>query len=124
MTALFMSLILSGEAGVSDAAEPKALPFVNAGDFGLQAMEKNGDTAFVRTQLDSTDALQKAIDSAPGKTIFIPAGIFRITRPIHLHSGQTLCGAGSGNTVLTSDAEMEAVIHAKVSGPLLTMALN
>ncbi len=52
---------------------------------------------------DSTAALQNCIDAASGKTVWMPAGNYKITAQIYLPSNTTIQGAGMWHTTLVGD---------------------
>lgn len=63
---------------------------------------------------DDTEALQAAIDLAGrlGAPVEIPAGHFRITRPLLLESGMTLRGRGAASVILPDMAGLQAALIA------------
>ena len=59
---------------------------------------------------DATDIIQNALDQHP--RVFIPAGVYTISRPLRIHSsGRTLLGAGA-LTVLRAAEGLDQVILA------------
>src|SRR5688572_30174931 len=59
---------------------------------------------------DATDIIQSALDQHP--RVFIPAGVYTISRPLRIHSsGRTLLGAGA-LTVLRAAEGLDQVILA------------
>jgi len=52
-----------------------------------------------------TSGIQQAIDALPpeGGTVFLPAGTYKLTRPINLRSGVTLRGAGPLTVITRRD---------------------
>jgi len=97
----------------------KATPFVNVVDFGAKSFGEFGDAEKIAQQPDSTEAIQSALDAGAHATVFLPKGQYRLTRPLSMKAGTTFMGEGPGNTVLTSEKSMSAVIHLKgVHGPM------
>lgn len=72
---------------------------LNRNDFGLNILDFGavGDGA-----TDDTDAFEIALDSAAilGAKIFVPHGIYRITRTLNIGDGVSIIGEGSGSEPL------------------------
>ncbi|MDT3724888.1 glycoside hydrolase family 55 protein [Streptomyces sp. DSM 41972] len=71
---------------------------------------------------DDTAALQSALDAAGtagGGVVFLPAGTYRISEPLQLHSGVTLLGAGSRVSLIEQSADADGMIA--VDGEQLTV---
>jgi Pectate lyase superfamily protein/Chaperone of endosialidase len=83
-TGQVVSLVFDGSAFQLQSAPMEGL--VNASRFGAKG---NGIA-------DDSDALQAAIDAAANKTLFIPAGRYRITKELLINAPMMIQGAGSG----------------------------
>jgi hypothetical protein len=95
-------------------------PYVNAADYGLRPATRDKLAVKVFGENpDCSDALQKAFDAGAGGTVYIPAGQYRVTRPIIIQSGTTIMGAGYCATMLLTEKPIPAILHArKVGGPM------
>jgi len=70
---------------------------VNTGDYGLHNIPTDRwDAKRFHENPDSTDAIQAACDAGAGRTVYIPAGLYRITKPIRVKSGTQVMGADRG----------------------------
>jgi parallel beta-helix repeat protein len=68
---------------------------------------------------DNSDRLQAACDAGAGRTVYIPAGCYRVTRPIVVKTGTTVMGAGFNATTLSTEKAIPAILHLKsVGGPM------
>jgi hypothetical protein len=95
-------------------------PYVNAADYGLQpaSPERMGIEVFHENP-DCTDALQAALDAGAKGVVYIPAGTYRVTRPLVVQTGTTLMGAGYCATVLSTEKPIPAILHLRrVGGPM------
>ncbi len=122
-TAMAPGAALHGAAAASSPPEDEdrtgTPAFVNVQDFGAEPFYEGGDASAIAQKPDSTDAIQAAIDAADHGTVFIPRGQYRVTRPLTMEAGSVLAGDGPGNTVLTSEKAMSAVVHLRgVAGPM------
>ncbi len=129
---LCVSLPAAGWAGEEEGKKaPAAAPwprvspstvYVNAADFGIQPVSPDKLLTEVFDQnFDSTDGLQAALDAGATGIVFIPAGMYRVTRPLTAKSGTTIMGAGYCSTTLASEKAMPAIFHLQVSGPMTTI---
>jgi hypothetical protein len=98
----------------------KTPPYVNAADFGPKTASADKMKVEVfHENPDATDALQAALDAGAGSTVFIPAGLYRVTRPLRIQTGTTVMGAGYNATMLLTEKAIPAILHAKgVGGPM------
>lgn len=92
---------------------------VNAGDYGLHNIPTDRwDAKRFHENRDSTDAIQAACDAGAGRTVYIPAGLYRVTKPITVKSGTQVMGAGFCATRIATEKPI-AIFHLKkVSGPM------
>ena len=130
LAALCLCLVASAQDAVKPTFAPPAPwpqstatpPFVNAADFKPpQAAADKMETPVFHENPDATDALQAALDAGAGGLVYIPAGRYRVTRPLVIQSGTTLMGAGHCSTMLLTEKTIPAIIHARVSGPMTTI---
>ncbi len=89
-------LVTAAGTGVAGGDE-KPAAYCPAGFVNVMAFGAKGDG-----KTDDTDAFQLAANSGGG--IFIPAGDFRISKPIYLDS-RVMAGAGAGQSVITFTGE-------------------
>jgi len=68
-------------------------------------LSKTVNAAKFRKRSSATAGIQEAVDALPpeGGTVFIPAGIYRIARAIHLRSGVQLKGEGEHTVIARRD---------------------
>jgi hypothetical protein len=94
-------------------------PFVNAADFGLKPCfpDKLKIEDFAHNP-DASEALQRALDAGARGQVFLPPGVYRVTRPLTLESGTTISGAGYCSSILMTEKAIPAIIHAHVGGPM------
>lgn len=95
-------------------------PYINAADYGPQpASREKMKTEEFGENPDCTDALQQALDAGAGGTVYIPAAVYRITRPLVVHTGTQVMGAGYCATVISTEKPIEALLHLRqVHGPM------
>jgi len=103
-------------------ATPTA-PCINAADFSPPiCLPENAKTEDFHKNPDATDALQRALDAGAGGLVYIPAGQYRVTRPLSVQTGTTVMGAGHCSTILSTEAAIPAILHLKgVGGPMTTI---
>jgi hypothetical protein len=72
---------------------------------------------------DDTAAIQRAVDTLQQGTVYLPAGVYRITAPITLRPGLSLVGEPDrvevGGSTLLAGADMEAMIRTPDFGHML-----
>jgi len=116
LTVLMAVTCMAQDNGPYPAAPiPDAQPYVSAQDYGIQP---GMDLRKVGEWFDCTDALQKALDEAGRGMVFIPAGQYRVTRPLKLKAGQTLCGSGTYSTMITSNDPGNVLELVGIGGPM------
>lgn len=130
---LLVFLYLAVDAPDADEPQPSAVgqriawpqstptaPFVNAADFHPpRAAADRLQVEVFHENPDATEALQAALDAGAGSVVYIPAGAYRVTRPLRIHTGTTLMGAGYCATMLLTEKPLPAILHAKgVGGPM------
>ncbi|MFH1919631.1 MAG: right-handed parallel beta-helix repeat-containing protein [Planctomycetota bacterium] len=95
-------------------------PFINAADYGLQlAAPAKMATEVFHENPDCTEALQAACDAGAGGVVYIPAGRYRVTRPIVIQTGTTVRGAGYCATMILTEQPIPAILHLRgVGGPM------
>lgn len=78
--------------------------FVNVLDFGADPTGSADSTAAIQAAIDSLPGLDEPmvlVGNAPGGTVFIPAGEYKITAPLIVSkSNTTIQGEGSANSIL------------------------
>jgi hypothetical protein len=95
------TVLQAGTGAVLRTIEDRARDTVSVKDFGAVG---DGGT-------DDSDSIQNAIDAAysntailgdygPGRSVFLPRGVYRITRTIYLKPGVTLSGDGIRTTAI------------------------
>ncbi len=68
---------------------------------------------------ECSDALQAAFDAGREGVVYIPAGQYRVTRPIVVQTGTTIMGAGYCATMLLTEKPLPAILHLRhVGGPM------
>jgi hypothetical protein len=110
-----------------------AIPGLAALVFGLATSAASAD-ALARSdvrafgavgdgQADDAAAIQKAVDTLQQGTVYLPAGVYRITAPIVLRPGLSLVGEPDrvevGGSTLLAGADMEAMIRIPDFGHML-----
>jgi polygalacturonase len=117
LTALLLAPLAALHA--ADAASESSDRIVNAGDYGLKNIPSDRwDAKLFPDNPDSTDAIQAACDAGAGRTVYIPAGLYRITKPIRVKSGTQVMGAGFCATKISTEKPI-AIFHLqKVGGPM------
>lgn len=74
------------------------------------------------TRADDTEAIQRALDAYDD--VFIPKGIYRITRPLRMRPNNTLSGVGRHLSLLMADPASPSFSNKYMAQPLLTTADN
>lgn len=118
---LLTALLLASLAALHAAEVPSesSSRIVNAGDYGLNNIPTDRwDAKRFHENPDSTDALQAACDAGAGRTVYIPAGLYRITKPIRVKSGTQVMGAGFCATKISTEKPIGIFYLQKVSGPM------
>lgn len=94
---------------IKDVIEPAILSLENKTE-GVISVKSFG--AIGTGYADDTAALQKAIDYAAehNKTVYLPAGTYKITAAIKLYDGMELIGDGAKNTKIERTGEGDAAI--------------
>ncbi|WKK58405.1 glycosyl hydrolase family 28-related protein [Sphingobacterium sp. BN32] len=87
---LFLTII------THSCAQNKNSTFISVVDYGAKPA-KNWTSA-----VDNSAAIQKAIDNNPGKMIFIPSGIYLISKEINIKHGVRIVGEDKYSTILQS----------------------
>ena len=94
---LLTALLLAPLAALHAAEVPSESSnrIVNAGDYGLNNIPTDRwDAKRFHENPDSTEAIQAACDAGAGRTVYIPAGLYRVTKPIRVQSGTQVMDAG------------------------------
>ncbi len=74
---------------------------LNAQEFGVSIINYGAKPANNwESASDNSEAIQKAIDSNPGRTILIPSGIYLLKKEINLSHEIKLMGESKYSTVL------------------------
>jgi hypothetical protein len=123
LTALAVPAGEAAQAGFGPRAPwPQSSPTasqVNAADYGLKPADpKKMAKEVFHENPDCSDALQKALDAGAGSVVYIPAGWYRVTRPMIIQTATTVTGAGSGATVISTEKSIPAILHCRVAGPM------
>ena len=117
-----LSCFLTAHAVAEDPPTPPEGKdgIVNAAAYGLQrAVTEKMAVELFHENPDNADALQAACDAGAGRIVQIPAGCYRVTRPIIVKTGTTVMGAGFNATTLSTEAAVPAILHIKnVGGPM------
>lgn len=100
----FIQFTQSGTGAVTRTAQDKMRETVSVKDFGAVG-DSNGTTG---NGTDDTTAIQAAVTfaNATGRSVYIPAGCYRITAPINFAGAQTkaeFCGESNFNTIIFAD---------------------
>lgn len=80
------------ENGVFDTVSRETYQNMTAGVFNVREYGAKGDG-----ETDDTNAIQTAIDNAnrvTGSTVYLPAGVYKVSAPITVHSHTRLIGGG------------------------------
>jgi len=110
---LLTALLLAPLAALHAAEVPSESSnrIVNAGDYGLNNIPTDRwDAKRFHENPDSTEAIQAACDAGAGRTVYIPAGLYRVTKPIRVQSGTQVMDAGFCATRISTEKPI-AIFH-------------
>lgn len=100
-------------SAVTATAESNPRGFVDPRDFGAKGDGKNDDTAALQDALDAAGS-----DPGAGRTVFLPSGQYKITKPLILPLNVDLVGHGVGfsSTLVPYDSDGLHIVGAEQEG--------
>ncbi len=82
--------------------------FYNVRDFGAKPDDNTDQWAPIQAAINAASAIQ------PYSAVYVPRGIYHITKPLHITAGIRFYGAGRGSTTITE--------YAAEQGPMLVVS--
>ena len=98
LAGLLLPILLNGQNKTEKVIQPNALCSNSIGKNNFISILDYGANPASGIQ-DDTERIQRAIDENPGRTIFFPAGFYRVTRDIIVKKSVELVGEGKNNTI-------------------------